>query len=168
MISSISEITKRNIICLLNILIKKKIKLYAAESFTGGLFAEMITSIPGSSKSFELCLVTYSNLSKKILLDIPDDILSTYGAVSNEVATSMSLNILKKYSLNRNCVSVSCTGVAGPDGGSQSKPVGTAFFSFTYKDKNKTIKKEFSDSGRELIRAKAIDFMVKTLIDVIK
>ena len=168
MISSVSEITKRNIIYLLNILIKKKIKLYAAESFTGGLFAEMITSIPGSSKSFELCLVTYSNLSKKKLLDITDDILSTYGAVSNEVATFMSLNILKKYSINEDCVSVSCTGIAGPEGGSKSKPVGTAFFSFTYKDINKTIKKEFFDSSRELIRTKAIDFMVRTLIDIIK
>ena len=168
MIFSISEITKKNIIYLLDILIKKKIKLYSAESFTGGLFAEMITSIPGSSKSFELCLVTYSNLSKKKLLDIPDDVLSTHGAVSNEVATLMSLNILKKYSFNKNCISVSCTGIAGPGGGSQLKPVGTAFFSFTYKDKNKTIKKEFSNSGRELIRAKAIDFMVKTLIDLIK
>lgn len=168
MISSLSEKNKKNIIYLLNILIKKKIKLYAAESFTGGLFAEMITSIPGSSKSFELCLVTYSNLSKKKLLDIPDDTLATYGAVSNEVATLMSKNLLKKYSFNKNCISVSCTGIAGPDGGSQSKPVGTAFFSFTYKDKSKTIKKEFSSSCRELIRVKAIDFMVKTLIGIIK
>ena len=168
MISSISKKTKKNIIYLLNILINKKIKLYAAESFTGGMFAEIITSIPGSSKSFELCLVTYSDLSKKKLLDIPDDILATYGSVSNEVATFMSINILKKYSLNKNCISVSCTGIAGPEGGSQSKPVGTAFFSFTYKDKNKTIKKEFSNSGRELIRAKAVDFMVKNLIDIIK
>ena len=168
MISSLSEKNKKNIIYLLNILIKKKIKLYAAESFTGGLFAEMITSIPGSSKSFELCLVTYSNLSKKKLLDIPDDTLATYGAVSNEVATLMSKNLLKKYSFNKNCISVSCTGIAGPDGGSQSKPVGTAFFSFTYKDKSETIKKEFSGSCRELIRVKAIDFMVKTLIGIIK
>ena len=166
--SSITKKTKEKIICLLEILINKKIKLLAAESFTGGLFAEMITSIPNSSKSFELCLVTYSNFSKKKLLDIPDDLLVNYGAVSKEVAALMSVNILKKYSVNKNCISVSCTGIAGPGGGSQSKPVGTAFFSFTYKNKNKTVRKEFASSDRELIRIKAIDYMVTAIIDIIK
>ena len=166
--SLITEKIEKKIPYLLNILINKNIKLYAAESFTGGLFSEMITSIPGSSQTFELCLVTYSNFSKKNLLDIPDNILVSYGAVSKEVATLMSTNILKKYSDKKNCVSVSCTGVAGPGGQSRKKPIGTAFFSFTYKNKNKTFKKNFINSNRQLIRIKAINFMVKTLIDIVK
>ena len=168
MIPKISKKTNQNLNFLLNILISKKIKLFAAESFTGGLFSEMITSVPGSSKSFELCLVTYSNVSKQKLLDIPCSILDTYGAVSKEVASLMSLNIIKKYSSFKKSISVSCTGIAGPDGGNKGKPVGTTYFSFTYKNKNTIIKKNFFNRPRESIRHDAANFMVITLIDIVK
>ena len=97
---------------------RKKLKISFAESCTGGLLASSITSISGSSKIFNLSLITYSNQSKKNLLKVPNKIINDYGAVSSQCCESM-VNNLKKIS---KCdITVAITGIAGPTGGSKQK-----------------------------------------------
>ena len=105
-------------------LIKKKLKISFAESCTGGMLSSTITSVSGSSKVFNLGLVTYSNKTKIDILKVPKKIISKYGAVSNECCLSMVKNLSKISKAN---ISVSITGVAGPNGGTKSKPVGLVY-----------------------------------------
>ena len=102
-------------------LIKKKVSISFAESCTGGLLSSTITSVSGSSKIFNLGLITYSNQSKIKILGIPKNIIKRYGAVSEEVCLIMLKNINKMARTN---ISVAITGIAGPMGGSNKKPVG--------------------------------------------
>ena len=105
-------------------LIKKKLKVSFAESCTGGLLSSSITSISGSSKVFNLGLITYSNKAKVNILKVPNKIIEKYGAVSEECCLSMvkNLSIISKAN-----ISVSITGIAGPGGGTKLKPVGLVF-----------------------------------------
>ncbi len=99
----------------------RKLKIATAESCTGGLVAALLTEIPGSSDVFERGFVTYSNLAKRESLGVSGDMIADYGAVSEPVARAMAEGVL---TFSRADVSVSITGVAGPDGGTALKPVG--------------------------------------------
>ena len=105
-------------------LIKKKLKISFAESCTGGLLASSITSISGSSKIFNLGLITYSNQAKIKFLNVNKNIIKKYGAVSHECCLSMVNNLSKISKAN---INVSITGIAGPNGGTKQKPVGLVF-----------------------------------------
>ena len=105
-------------------LIKKKLKVSFAESCTGGLLSSSITSISGSSKIFNLGLITYSNKAKIEILKVPKKIISRYGAVSKECCLSMVKNLSKISKAN---ISISITGIAGPNGGTKFKPVGLVY-----------------------------------------
>lgn len=96
-----------------------------AESCTGGLVAAALTEIAGSSAVLDRGFVTYSNEAKQDLLGVPGDIIETFGAVSIACAWAMAHGALKQ---SRADVAVSISGIAGPDGGSESKPVGTVVF----------------------------------------
>lgn len=100
-------------------------KIAVAESCTGGLVTAALTEIPGSSDVFQAGFVTYSNEAKMDVLDVSLDILETFGAVSIAVAWGMAQGALAK---TRADTAVAITGIAGPDGGSESKPVGTVVF----------------------------------------
>lgn len=108
-------------------------KLAVAESCTGGLVAAALTEIPGSSAVLDRGFVTYSNESKMQLLGVSEDVIDTFGAVSIAVAWSMAQGALKKSGAD---VAVAITGVAGPDGGSDQKPVGTVVFACARKDED--------------------------------
>jgi nicotinamide-nucleotide amidase len=120
------------------LLSKKRLKISFAESCTGGLLSSSITSISGSSKVFTLGLVTYSNKSKINILKVPKKIIMKHGAVSYETCLSMVKNI---YKISRTNISLSITGVAGPNGGTKQKPVGLVFIGV--KKGNKTLVKKF-------------------------
>ena len=105
-------------------LIKKKLKISFAESCTGGLLSSSITSISGSSKIFNFGLITYSNKSKTNILKVPKKIIDKYGSVSKECCLSMVKNLSKISKAN---ISVSITGIAGPNGGTKLKPVGLVY-----------------------------------------
>tara|TARA_B100001741_G_C16292147_1_gene477264 strand:+ start:201 stop:674 length:474 start_codon:yes stop_codon:yes gene_type:complete len=123
---------------LVKLLSKKRLKISFAESCTGGLLSSMITSVSGSSKVFTIGLVTYSNKSKIKLLKVPKKIIIKYGAVSYETCLSMVKNLNKISNTN---ISVSITGVAGPNGGTKEKPVGLVFIGI--KKGNKTLVNKF-------------------------
>jgi nicotinamide-nucleotide amidase len=118
-------------------LIKKKLKISFAESCTGGLLSSSITSISGSSKIFNLGLVTYSNKAKIKFLKVPKKIITKHGAVSKECCLSMVKNLSKISKAN---ISVSITGIAGPNGGTKLKPIGLVYIGI--KKGNKIIIKE--------------------------
>lgn len=104
-----------------------------AESCTGGLVSAAITEIPGSSAVLGSGYVTYSNEAKMKMLGVNEDILDTFGAVSVAVAWAMAQGALKKSGAD---IAVAISGVAGPDGGTEKKPVGTVVFAVAEKDKD--------------------------------
>lgn len=105
-------------------LIEKNLTLAVAESCTGGMLAQQCTSLDGSSNWFECGFVTYSNASKIRLLGVQANVLYEHGAVSKQVAEQMAIGVLDHSDAD---FSVSITGIAGPGGGSESKPVGTVY-----------------------------------------
>ena len=105
-------------------LIKKKLKVSFAESCTGGLLSSSITSVSGSSKIFDLGLITYSNKTKVNILKVPNKVIKKFGSVSEECCLSMVKNLSKISKAN---ISISITGIAGPNGGTKLKPVGLVY-----------------------------------------
>ena len=125
-----------------------------AESCTGGLVAALLTEVPGSSDVVERGFVTYSNEAKAEMLGVPADLIAAHGAVSDAVARSMAEGALAH---SRADVAVSITGVAGPGGGSQAKPVGLVHFGLAVKGRP-TLHRErrYDDLGRAEVRARAV------------
>lgn len=119
----------------------------AAESCTGGLLSALFTEIPGSSVVFEGGAVTYSNALKYKLLGVPQDILATHGAVSKEVASAMALGAKHMAGTN---VAISITGIAGPDGGTEDKPVGLVFIGLAEKGGTSVEKHVFKGTRSEV------------------
>lgn len=109
------------------------LRVAVAESCTGGLVAAALTEIAGSSDVFECGFNTYSNEAKHKMLDVSEDMLETFGAVSIAVAWGMAQGALEKSGCD---VAVAITGVAGPDGGTEKKPVGTVVFAKAEKGKS--------------------------------
>jgi nicotinamide-nucleotide amidase len=109
---------------LLKELERKKLTISTAESCTGGLLSSQITSVNGSSKVFLMGLVTYSNQSKIKILKISKSLIKKYGAVSEKCCYSMAKNLSK---ISKSSIAISITGIAGPGGGSPTKPVGLVY-----------------------------------------
>ncbi|MFQ3268081.1 MAG: nicotinamide-nucleotide amidase, partial [Colwellia sp.] len=120
---------------LLNQLQKNDLKVTTAESCTGGLIASKLTEVSGSSISFEAGFVTYSNAMKIAILDVPDYLFEQYGAVSEAVVIAMAKGSLLKSKAD---LTIAVSGVAGPNGGSDDKPVGTVWFAWGSIDNIKT------------------------------
>jgi len=133
-----------------SILSKKRLRITIAESCTGGLLSNMITNVPGSSKCFDYGLVTYSNESKINLLKIKSKTLLVHGAISRQIVLEMAKNL---RSISNSDISVAISGIAGPTGGTNDKPVGTVFIGLsTIKKTN--VKKYIFSGNRESIKLK--------------
>ena len=145
-------------------LIKKKLKVSFVESCTGGLLSSSITSISGSSKVFNLGLITYSNKSKINILKVPKKIIAKNGAVSKECCLSMVNNLSKISKAN---IAVSITGIAGPNGGTKSKPVGLVYIGI--KKGNKIIIREsiFKNKNRISIQKATVSTSLKIINKII-
>ena len=150
---------------IVNRLIKKKLTISTAESCTGGLLSSIITSVNGSSKVFDLGLITYSNQSKINILKIPKKIIKRYGAVSKQVCLAMVKNV---YKLTKSNISLSITGIAGPSGGTKNKPVGLVYVGIKKDDKTKIKKYLFKNKGRYYIQKAAVDKSLKLILTVLK
>lgn len=131
-------------------------RIAVAESCTGGLVGAALTEISGSSDVFEASFVTYSNEAKMKLLGVSTDVLETFGSVSIANAWAMAQGALIRAEVD---VAVAITGIAGPDGGSEKKPVGTVVFARAERDalpdKIKAERREFGDLGRGGVRLQA-------------
>lgn len=145
---------------------RRKLRIITVESCTGGLFASLLNSQPGSSSFFEFGIICYSNLSKEILLKIPKNMIKKYGAVSTEISNMMSDQIKKIFKLN-NHVIISITGIAGPSGGSNLKPVGTTFITILLNKKH-NFHQVFNGKNRKIIQNQIIDFSTNQLLYILK
>ena len=143
--------------------LKKKIKLAFAESCTGGLLSSLITSYPNSSKIFTSGYVTYSNLSKRKMLDVKNKTLMKYGAVSKEVAPEMVNGVWKKNKVN---IALSITGIAGPTGQTKEKKIGLVYIGI--KTKKRIDVNEFNFKGdRTKIRFNSLEKSIDLIFSII-
>ena len=141
--------------------------IVVAESCTGGLISAALTEIPGSSDVFQAGYVTYSNESKMAMLGVSSDVLETFGAVSVATAWAMAQGALARSEAD---VAVAITGIAGPDGGTGNKPVGTVVFARARRgaDPSEIVadRKEFGDLGRGGVRLQAALCALELLMPV--
>ena len=155
---------KKELIKLIYLLRKKRLKLAIAESCTGGMLSSTITSVSGSSKIFTMGLVTYSNESKTSILNVSKKIIQKHGAVSIQCCLSM-VNNLSKISKSKICVSI--TGIAGPSGGTKKKPVGLVYIGVKNGKKVIVSKSQFKNKGRSSIQKatvkKSLELLLKTI-----
>ncbi len=143
------------------LMLRHRKTLSLAESCTGGLMANRVTNIPGSSEFFKLGLVTYSNASKTSLLKIPGPTLQRYGAVSEEVAGLMAKTV---RNLVKTDFGVGITGIAGPSGGTQQKPVGLTYIAVNTPLESLCLKCHFKGT-RTQIKSQATTQALKLLLE---
>ena len=142
----------------------KSLKIGTAESCTGGMLAQYLTMHPGSSAAFNYGFITYSNNSKINFLNINKKDIDTFGAVSKEVAIAMAINLFKNKNLD---IAISVTGIAGPEGGSNEKPVGLVHHALH--TKNTLIHKQIIYNGnREVIRQSTVETCLKLTLEELK
>ena len=144
----------------------KRVMLVLAESCTGGMIAAALTDIAGSSAVLDRGLVTYSNQAKQDLLGVSDDILASYGAVSAETAIAMTTGALLKTPAARLAASV--TGIAGPGGGSQDKPVGLVHFSCQWRGKSAVHDHHIFTGDRDSVRKKSLQNLLTMIYNELK
>jgi PncC family amidohydrolase len=128
-------------------LVRRGWQMAAAESCTGGLVGHVITQVPKSSDHFLGGIVSYSNLAKEQLLDVPDDLIERVGAVSSEVAEAMTTGALERFPAARLALAV--TGIAGPDGGTPEKPVGLTYVAAAVRDGAAVVERHQWDLDRD-------------------
>ena len=150
---------------LINLLKKKKLKISFAESCTGGLMSSIITSNSGSSKVFNLGLVTYSNQAKQKILKVPNKIIKKYGAVSVQCCLSMVNNLSK---ISNSHINISITGIAGPKGGTRKKPVGLVFIGLKFKKRIFVNKYLFKNKTRNNFQKITANTVLKLILSIIK
>lgn len=136
-----------------DVLEKKQWTLAAVESCTGGWLSKICTDQPGSSAWFNCGLITYSNQSKQDLVNVSKKTLGTYGAVSEQTSIEMAQGALANTSAD---ISVAITGIAGPDGGTIEKPVGTVCFAWAIKNQGTKTQKCQFEGDREQVRVQAV------------
>lgn len=137
-----------------------------AESCTGGLLAAALTEISGASAVFDRGFVTYSNAAKRDLLDVPEETLNRYGAVSQETAIAMVTGVLK-HSLAD--IAISITGIAGPEGGTAEKPVGTVWIGYTIRGQKEPQATHHTFSGnRSSVRKQSVQAAQKHALSLLE
>jgi PncC family amidohydrolase len=148
-----------------NKLIKKKLTISVAESCTGGMLSSAITSVSGSSKVFNLGFVVYSNKSKINILKISKKIIKKYGDVSKQVCLLMVKNLSK---ISKTNISISITGIAGPKGGTNKKPVGLVYVGIKKDQKIQVKKYLFKNKDRFYIQKAAVNKSLKLILNSLK
>ncbi len=145
-------------------LIFKRLKAITVESCTGGLIGKVLTDPAGSSEWFAGGLITYTNESKTQLAAVPPSHFDDYGAVSVEVVDAMARGAHQHF---MQCVSVAVSGVAGPGGGSEDKPVGTVCIATCVNDKVDA-RKYFFSGGRQVVRLKTVEQALLLLLSTVE
>ncbi len=146
-------------------LLQNNKRLTVAESCTGGWIAKVLTDLAGSSEWFERGFVTYSNESKQEMLGVLASTLEAQGAVSEEVVQEMALGALKNSHAD---ISLSVSGIAGPGGGTEDKPVGLVWFAWAYQDTVITSEKKIFSGDRNEVREQAVFHALTELVPFIQ
>lgn len=149
---------------IIDICSKRNLTIALAESCTGGMISEMITSISGSSKVFKGAVISYSNESKETLLNVSQKTLNEHGAVSSETATEMVLGCKDRLSAD---ICLSVTGIAGPTGGTKEKPVGLVYIAVISNNKSPIVKKYIFKGDRTEIRRQTAHEAIKAIYEAI-
>lgn len=147
---------------LVRILIEKGFTISFAESCTGGKMAGTVVDVADASKVFNASFVTYSNEAKMKYLNVQSDTLEKFGAVSEQTAKEMAEGVAKA---NQADIGVGITGIAGPGGGTDEKPVGTVCFGYCIQGRTLTETVHFGDLGRNVVREKSVCHVLDTLIN---
>jgi nicotinamide-nucleotide amidase len=134
-----------------------------AESCTGGLIAGALTSVPGSSAVVYGGFVTYANAAKTNLINVPARLIRDYGAVSSQVARAMADGARNRARVD---IGIAVTGIAGPDGGTEKKPVGLVYFACATHEGTRVIEKRFGGLGRDAIREASVLAALELLTDI--
>lgn len=145
---------------LVELLLSKGQILTTAESCTGGMVAAAITDIAGSSAVFDRGFVTYSNAAKSEMLGVSKKLLETFGAVSEQVAMSMAQGALTHSAAT---ISIAVTGIAGPTGGSETKPIGLVHFAVAQRRGKSISDRQILKGNREQVRIQARDHVLQML-----
>jgi len=140
--------------------LKRGLTISTAESMSAGMLASRIVNVAGASSIFKGGLIVYSNDSKEKVLGVSDETLKKHGAVSRECAQEMARKVKELFNTD---VGVSITGIAGPSGGTDEKPVGTVWFSVNYKDESQTWKRVYAGNRNE-VRKMATDDLLEFLV----
>ena len=138
------------------------VKLATAESCTGGWIAQEVTAVPGSSEWFDCGFVTYSNAAKKRMLGVREETLVAHGAVSEAVVLEMAEGAVRESDAS---LSVAISGVAGPDGGSAEKPVGTVWMAWALCGETTKSNLYRFKGDRESVRQQAVNQALKGILD---
>ncbi|MDH5629408.1 MAG: CinA family protein [Gammaproteobacteria bacterium] len=137
------------------------VKMASVESCTGGMIGKILTDRAGSSSWFEGGFITYSNDSKQKLVNVKSELLESYGAVSQQVVEAMAHGGNQIF---KDAIVVAVSGIAGPDGGSEEKPVGTVWIATSFKQQVKSEKFNFS-GDREAVRQATVENALKMVND---
>jgi nicotinamide-nucleotide amidase len=162
----IGEDSDQLAMALQRVLVEKRMTLTTAESCTGGLIASLITKEAGSSQVFGAGFVTYANTAKQQVLHVSEDTINSHGAVSEGVVRAMLLGALTKANAD---IGIAVSGVAGPGGGSEDKPVGTVWLAWGTKDNNDAIRLQIPGSRERfqiLVAAIGLDLMRRQLLEL--
>ena len=154
-----------NDVKLVNLLIEKKLHITTAESCTGGMVASRIVDVANASKVFNVAYVTYANEAKEKYLNVDSKTIEKYGVASEEVTKQMALGALKEANAD---ISIVTSGIAGPTGGTEYKPVGMVCFGVGIKDNVYTSTKYFGNIGRNKVRSMATEYIIDFAIKLIE
>ena len=149
---------------LVNKLIERGWHIACAESCTGGLIASRIVNIANASKVLDVSFITYANEAKIKYLDVSPDTIAKHGVVSEEVVAEMAEGLAKEAGSE---VGISVSGIAGPTGGTDKKPVGMVCFGFYINGKITTKTCQFGNPGRNEVRALSTEYALKTALKLI-
>jgi PncC family amidohydrolase len=153
-----------NVEKLVELLYERELTITTAESCTGGMISSTLVDTAGVSNVLNEAYVTYSNEAKHRLLDVSEKSLEKYGAVSEQVAEEMVVGAAKKASAN---CAISVTGIAGPDGGTPDKPVGTVYAGFYYDGEVEVVRYNFT-GDRQSIRKQTVGAVIDKMIKIIE
>ncbi|MCH5320375.1 MAG: CinA family protein [Eubacterium sp.] len=145
-------------------LIEKGYHIAFAESCTGGLCCGNLVNVTNASKVLDMSFVTYANEAKISLLGVKADTILSNGVVSEEVAYEMAQGVAR---VAKSEVGVGITGVAGPGGGTEKKPIGMVCFGFSINGEVKTFTEQFGEIGRNQVRKSSVEFVFKKLLELI-
>ncbi len=140
------------------------LRLAVAESCTGGWLAKVLTDLPGSSEWFDRGYVTYSNAAKQSMLGVREATLIAHGAVSPETVSEMTRGALRESGAD---LALAVSGIAGPGGGSDTKPVGTVCFAWQRRGGEPRVSRERFDGDREAVRSQSVAYLLARLAEML-